>query len=305
MARTARKPTKTKATTRTARPRAQRAALGSAKAASGRGRPAPSAVLEEPRRAARGVAARSPLRTPPKRRPVLQGVEKRRPAPMAVAEAGGPGPVSSGPASEEERIESAKYLPRTAPPKRLFEEERFLFPETYGTNRVRLLVKDPEWLFAHWDVDQRSLSTLRKEVGERAVVLARLTLRVADPGHGGSSVILLPPGVRGWYVRADKAPRSYRAELGLTLPSGEFRSLATSNTVTTPRVGPSRARAHRRVDYRAGADAASAAGTPVRGGARPGPLPASRMNGAEDLGGSPDPGRKGARKGGASDVYRR
>src|SRR5688500_1583110 len=49
-------------------------------------------------------------------------------------------------ATEEERIESSKYLPRSAP-KRLFETERFVFPESYGVNRVRLLVKDPEWLF--------------------------------------------------------------------------------------------------------------------------------------------------------------
>jgi hypothetical protein len=50
--------------------------------------------------------------------------------------------------SDEERIESAKYMPSARP--RLFEEERFVFPESYGVNRVRLLVKDPEWLFAYW-----------------------------------------------------------------------------------------------------------------------------------------------------------
>ena len=43
--------------------------------------------------------------------------------------------------SEEEQIGSAKYLPRELPP-RVFEEERFIFPETYGVNRVRLLVRD-------------------------------------------------------------------------------------------------------------------------------------------------------------------
>ena len=62
-------------------------------------------------------------------------------------------------------------------------------------------MKDPEWLFAHWDVDTSSLAGLRRTLGERASALARLTLRVADPGHGGASVILLPHGARG-LVRA-------------------------------------------------------------------------------------------------------
>ena len=67
---------------------------------------------------------------------------------------------------------------------------------------------------------------------------------------GGSTDILLPPGARWWYVRTDSSRRTYRAELGVTLPSGEFRRLAESNTVVTPRVGPSPERARRRMSYR-------------------------------------------------------
>ena len=150
--------------------------------------------------------------------------------------------------SEEDQIRDAKYLPRDLPA-RLFEEERFLFPESYGINRVRLLVKDPEWLFAHWDVDPKSLTEMKKGMGERAMALSRLTLRVLDPANGGSSDILLPPLARGWYIRADETRRSYKAELGVTLPSGEFRRLAESNVVVTPRVGPSRERAKTRITF--------------------------------------------------------
>jgi len=60
----------------------------------------------------------------------------------------------------------------------VFEEERFLFPESYAKNRVRLLAKDPEWLFAHWDVNPKTWAALRDELGERALALSRLTLRV-------------------------------------------------------------------------------------------------------------------------------
>jgi hypothetical protein len=151
--------------------------------------------------------------------------------------------------SEEDQIRSAKYLPRDLP-KRLFEEERFLFPESYGVNRVRLLVRDPEWVFAYWDVSPETMKGLARSLGERALALSRLTLRVLDPVSGGMSDILLPPGARWWYIRTDAARRTYRAEIGITLPSGEFRQLAESNAVVTPRVGPSRERARRRLSYR-------------------------------------------------------
>jgi hypothetical protein len=222
---------------------------------------------------------------------------------------GGLRPAPPGAAlSDEEQILAAKYLPRELPP-RLFEEERFLFPESYNVNRVRLLVKDPDWIFAYWDVDPKSLDEIGRSVGERVMALSRLSLRVFDPKHGGSTDILLPSGARWWYVRTDSAARSYRAELGVILPSGEFRRLAESNLVTTPRVGPSSALARRRVAFR---------GVPVEAGdvlaageARPdaaaatGPWTAPPFDAAA----APRPGRGGAsdafRPGGASDVHRR
>ncbi len=199
--------------------------------------------------------------------------------------------------SEEEQIESAKYLPRHVP-KRVFEEERFLFPETYGIDRVRLLIKDPEWLFAYWDLSSGAVDSLRRELGERGLALTRLTLRITDPGHGGTSVILLPYGARAWYVRADTKSRSYRAQLGWTLPSGKFRSLAESNLVSTPRQGPSPDKARRRVRFDAPLDAVkAAANSPAE--AQPGPWESPPM-----VAGHEGPARKRG-KGGASDAFRR
>jgi hypothetical protein len=168
---------------------------------------------------------------------------------------------------EELRIESAKYVVRDAAPVRVFEEERFLFPETYESDRVRLLVKDPEWLFAHWDVSPASWQGVRASLGERALALSRLTLKVEDPGNGALSVVLLPEGARSWYVRTQVDHRAYRAQLGLTTPSGEFRRLATSNVVVAPRVGPAPVRATRRVAVSQAAEIAAekrpVAGAPV------------------------------------------
>jgi hypothetical protein len=126
------------------------------------------------------------------------------------------------------------------------------------------------------------------------MALSRLTLRVSDPHNGGSTDVLLPEGTRWWYVRTDTAARSYRAELGLTLPSGEFRRLAESNVVTSPRLGPSTARARSRVSARGGASPSPA------GGRRPAEAgePAAAEGGEE---GSPGPWNPRATGGSGSD----
>jgi hypothetical protein len=268
------------------------------------------AARKKPQPAAKKSAARKPApkKAAPKAAPAAPKskatARARRPAArrrgMTVEEHG---PLAVPGLSEEDQIRAAKYLPRELP-KRLFEEERFLFPETYGVNRVRLLVRDPEWIFAYWDVSPSSMKDLGKSLGERALALSRLTLRVLDPVSGGSSDILLPPGARWWYIRTDSARRTYRAELGVTLPSGEFRRLAESNTVVTPRVGPSPERARRRMSYRdarelplSAAEAASLAEREMGMAGRPWE--------AESIDGAASPGESGRRgRGGASDVFR-
>lgn len=232
--------------------------------------------------------------------------------------------------SEEERIESSKYVPGR--PTRLFEEERFVFPESYGQSRVRLLIKDPEWLFAFWDLDARSLDELRARYGERVVALARVSLRISDPAQGGSQLILIPSGARSWYVRTDSQRRAYRAELGMTLPSGEFRQLALSNTVIVPRRGPSSELARTTLSWRKAAAlpfsspmataANEAASVPASGPWRPAePLSApdrppaptregrrageSRLGGASDTFGPGAPAGSDEAPGGASDTHNR
>ena len=130
------------------------------------------------------------------------------------------------------------------------------------------------------------------------MALTRLTLRITDPGYGGTAVILLPYGARAWYVRADKATRSYRALLGWTLPSGQFQQLAESNLVTAPRVGPSPEAARHRSRF----DAPVAEIRALAGGrTEPDPGPWSTEPFDADV---PVGGRK-RRRGGASDLYRR
>jgi hypothetical protein len=221
--------------------------------------------------------------------------------------------ASAAPAlTDEEQIESAKYQPRRVPP-RVFEEERFLFPQSYGVNRLRLLVKDPEWLFAYWDVDPRSLEELRSELGSRAQALSQLTLRVFEDRTGGASTFLLPQDARTWYVPVRTTGRAYRAEVGVILPTGEFRPLARSNAAVAPRVGRSAQKARKRVRYDrvrspiAPGAAAIGAGEEIPGGddAWEGPLDAGIGPEEEKRPSARSRGGSAGERGGASDLHRR
>jgi hypothetical protein len=281
----------------------------------------PVASGSEPRARSRSRSATSGAATAEVAKPAtsIRNVtlkSSRRPRKLKVAAAdpeveGAPRP---GPPalSEEEQIGSAKYEPRELP-RRVFEEERFIFPETYGANRVRLLVKDPHWLFAHWDVDPRVREKLRVEKGERVAALARLTLRLTDDYGGIGGAIVLPEGARSWYLRAIPGHRSYRVELGITLPSGEYRALARSNAVATPRMGPSSEKATRRASYRR---ASKEPPLTTAAETTPGPHAASRRKAAKGGSGTvagpagTAPGSaaeptSGPEPGGASDLFRR
>ena len=110
-------------------------------------------------------------------------------------------------------------------------------------------------------------------------------------------------------MRADATRRSYRAELGILLPSGRFQRLALSNTVATPRVGPSSTLASRRVSYDhitdlTAEDARAIREAEIEGVASAsGPLPSDHHDGAGRRPGGESESSL-AEQGGASDSFR-
>ena len=150
---------KKKEDTRKARKAGPKAAMARAKKSARK--PAPKAAKKRAPKATKspapkkGVKAAVPKGKAPgaSRRPRVARPRRRG---LAVEERG---PHAVPGLTDEDQIRAAKYLPRELP-KRLFEEDRFLFPETYGVNRVRLLVRDPEWIFAYWDVSPSSMKDL-------------------------------------------------------------------------------------------------------------------------------------------------
>ena len=104
-------------------------------------------------------------------------------------------------------------------------------PESYGTQKLLLTARDPNWLCAHWDLTCEQL----REHSERAGG-GHLTLRVhrADLVEKPVAEIQVHPGARHWFVHVERAGTPYRAELGCCTPGDGWISISTSTATLTP-----------------------------------------------------------------------
>lgn len=131
------------------------------------------------------------------------------------------------------KAEESKYY--AGPVIQKFAEEKpFEFPAGYGDNRIVLMVRDPHWVYAYWEVNEKRRSEIRSEVGETAYSKAKEYLRIYDTENWNSFDIEVTGGARNWYIRVPAPNRTYCADIGYLTADGRFVAAARSNWVTTP-----------------------------------------------------------------------
>jgi hypothetical protein len=113
-----------------------------------------------------------------------------------------------------------------------------------STRPVRLvvMVRDPYWLHANWDISEQSIQRAKAAMGGgwyRAQPILRLYQVAEDSSSTHSRDISIHGGVNHWYLDVQDPPLTYRLEIGYLATDGFFYCLARSNTVTTPHAGVS------------------------------------------------------------------
>ncbi len=115
-----------------------------------------------------------------------------------------------------------------------------------GKDRVVLLVRDPYWLQACWDIRRHSVARARAALAEHwHTCEPTLRLMQVDAGATTSTAeslardIPIHGGVKNWYIDIQDSPNSYRVDLGYLAENGRFYTLARSNIVATPQPGSS------------------------------------------------------------------
>lgn len=109
-------------------------------------------------------------------------------------------------------------------------------------DRLVVMVRDPYWLHAYWELTQRSVDRAQAAMGQRWHG-AQPVLRVFRQRNDAATVherdIVIHGGVRNWYVDVQDPPADYKLEIGYLADDGYFYCLARSNEVSTPPAGTS------------------------------------------------------------------
>lgn len=147
--------------------------------------------------------------------------------------------------SAEEQVESSKY-DVGIPTKDLSARVPKDLPAGYGKDRIVVMVRDPYWLHAYWELTRAAVQRAEAALGQEWHG-AKPILRVLDVGshdttsHTESIVkdIDIHGGCQNWYLDVSDPPRSFRVDIGYLAKNGQFYVLARSNVVSTPRAGVS------------------------------------------------------------------
>ena len=113
-------------------------------------------------------------------------------------------------------------------------------------DRIVLLVRDPYWVQACWEVSRQGMERARAAMAEYWHT-AKPILRVYEVDQQSTTSatewvvrdIEIHGGVNNWYIDVPDPPRSYRVDLGYLANNERFFALARSNIVSTPHPGSS------------------------------------------------------------------
>ncbi len=222
-----------------ARPARSAAAVKSVAAAKTPARPAPVAPRSAP--SAKLVDVRATARK------IADGKEKpaARPADTKASPKAPPAPPA-----EPVRKTSPRVIRKIQEAHQIRGRRRDLASESrapgtkIGKDRCALLVRDPYWLQAYWEISRETVERAKVALAAHwhtAQPVLRLSeIDDASTTSAAERVVREIPvhgGVCNWYIDVVDPPKTYRVALGYRTGNGKFHALARSNKVSTPPPG--------------------------------------------------------------------
>lgn len=113
-----------------------------------------------------------------------------------------------------------------------------------GKDRLVLMVRDPYWLHAYWELTRGSIERAQAALGQHWHA-ARPVLRLSEVSRDGSACssrrvlrdVQVHGGVNNWYLDVQDPPKNYQVDIGYLAAGDRFFSVIRSNMVSTPPVG--------------------------------------------------------------------
>lgn len=136
-------------------------------------------------------------------------------------------------------VESKKYGMETQQPSDLpgpREMDRY-----YGDTKLVLLVRDPEWIFAYWEIgpEARQKFGIPKDEHDKNLVLRWYDVTGLPTFDGSNANRIIDLQINdmaiSWYQKMPEPNRAWCADLGIMTPEGKFVTICRSQIVRTPR----------------------------------------------------------------------
>ena len=136
-----------------------------------------------------------------------------------------PTPAASGPGQ--------RYAlgPGTAPAHAGPLAESGELPESYGTARLWLTARDPQWLYAHWDLTSAQQRNYNSESDD-----GHLIVRVFEKEILGEPLVTqhVHPESRNWFIHVGRGGTKFVAQLGYFDFNERWQTIAVSAATVTP-----------------------------------------------------------------------
>jgi hypothetical protein len=139
-----------------------------------------------------------------------------------------------GPAAPAAGGPGQRYALGPAPPPEHFGATGELgeLPEAYGTEKLLLTARDPNWLYAHWDLTHEQLREYNRRSADGHLVLRVFIDQVAGEPFVEAQV---NPESRNWFVHVGRGGTKFVAVLGYYATSGaRWTQLSVSAPTLTP-----------------------------------------------------------------------
>lgn len=117
-------------------------------------------------------------------------------------------------------------------------------PTEYGDTKIAVLIRDPEWVFAYWEINDASRQRFGIPRGRHNRPLALRVYDVTGIIFDGRNAhrfhdVAVNDYTTSWYLKLPMPNRDYVVEVGTYSDAGEFLAIARSNVAAVPRMGMS------------------------------------------------------------------
>ncbi len=191
----------------------------------------PATAKSKPAATGEKTKARATVRVPvarpaSKQKPAATGKPARKLPKIPALLLEGDGPAVSARSGPGNRYDLGVAAPPVTP-----SGDDLVLPDSYGTRRLQLVARDPQWLYAHWDLTGEQLRTYNQ--------LSRsghLTLQVFEDDMAGKPRLEIDvhPESRSWFAHVGKGGGRYFAVLGFHDKLGDWHEIAVSPRAVTP-----------------------------------------------------------------------